>query len=120
MKYFVKVTIVALIGLLSCQKSSDGTSRIRVENMTDQIFDEVKIWSISHGSLDPGDLSQYTLVEQMYDKVSVTVSIDTLQFSQIVIDYVGEEPLKAGDFTLQVDILDISDPWSMTQNLIRD
>lgn len=120
MKIYSSAIILLLLLGSGCSKSSDGTSRIRVENSSDQSFDSVNLWSMAHGALEPGEISQYTLVNEMYDKVSVTVTIDTLQFSQIVIDYVGEEPLRFGDFTLQVNITDLSDPFSITQNLVRD
>ena len=91
-----------------------------MENVSPHIFDQVSLWHIPHGRLAPGERSQYTLVEEMFDKVSVIVEIDTTQFSQIVIDYIGEDPLRPGDFTLQVNITDLADPSSIMQNLIRD
>ena len=117
------MSLMLVFGVLfgsACSKSNDGTSRIRVENRSDKTFDAVTIWGVDHGPLQPGAISQYTLVDVMYDKVSVTVTIDTLQFSQTVIDYVGEEPIRSGDFTLQVGITDLSSPGSITQNLVRD
>ncbi len=114
------VLAMTCLGILACSKSDDGSSRLRVENVSGFDFDEVLVWTVSHGSIASGEMSQYAIVETMYDKVTIGVIIDSLQFGQTVIDYVGEDPLRPGDFTLQIDIPDLSDQGSLTQHLVRD
>ena len=110
---------IALLGL-QCQKFTDNTSRLRVENVSPYNFDAVSLWSTDYGSVKAGATSQYIVVETMYNKVSVEVEVDTFKYAEIVIDYVGETPLTPGDFTLQVDLSEPTQRGEISQVLVRN
>ena len=106
---------------LCCTKFTDGTSRLRVENTSVHRYSELTAHGSDFGKLDPGARSQYVLVQDLFGSISISLRADTTELSSIVIDHVGEEPLRPGDFTLQVNVSgDLNRGATLTQNLIRD
>ncbi len=107
--------------ITACNKFDDGTSRLRLENLSTHTFNHITAHSANFGQLDAGETSQYVLVENLFTSVSISLQVDTVNLQSIVIDHVGEEPLKPGDFTLQVNITgDIGRGAGLTSELIRD
>lgn len=119
--------ILALMSLLlfsiSCTKSDliDGPpAEIRVKNVSPFTFEEVKIWDVDLTTLQSNELSDYFTKEPAFDKATILVRIDTFQFGQTIIDYVGEKPLKRGKYTFEIDISELSNYGFLTQNLVKD
>jgi len=102
----------------SCE--DDNPIQIRVHNLSNLNFDEVEVLGKNFGQIDAGDFSDYMVFDVAYRTLPVTVRIDSKNYSLVVIDYVGETPLDGGRYTLHLNISDISDENSLTQELVRD
>lgn len=106
------------VSLSSCEH--DEPIQIRVHNLSSLNFDGVAVLGKSLGPVDTGDFSDYFVFDVAYRLVSVTVTANNKNYSLVVTDYVGETPLKGGRYTLHLNITDISDENSLTQELVRD
>jgi hypothetical protein len=114
---FIAMILIAF-SATSCK--DDEPIQIRVHNLSNLNFDEVEVLGKNFGRIDAGDFSDYMVFDVAYRALPVTVKIDSKNYSLVVIDYVGETPLDGGRYTLRLNISDISDENSLTQELVRD
>ena len=113
----------SILFITSCTKSDlvDGPAvDVRVKNTSAFDFDEVKIWDQDLGSLKKNEVSPYFSKEPAFDLASIYVMIDSFQFGQTVIDYVGEKPLKKGKYTFEVNVTELSNAGRLSQILVKD
>jgi hypothetical protein len=104
--------------IISCHQ--DYMVQIRVENISDIDFDTVEVMGIPYGEVVSGDFSDYHTFDKAYRIASVTVNADNREYRLTVIDYVGEEPLEGGRYTLRLNILNPTYEGSLTQEMVRD
>ncbi len=122
MKWYFLFFVVA-ITLVTCNPIETIDSepvQIRVRNVSNFDFEEIVIWEENLGPLESLRNSDYFIKEPAYDKASISVKIDTFQFSMTVIDYVGEIPLRRGEYTFEVDLSDLTIQGYLTQNFVED
>jgi len=101
----------------------DGPVEVRVRNGSSLTFDEgilyIHMDSILFTSLEPGLETPYQEVERAYRiaTTQVVTGPDTARLQ--VIDFVGEEPLRPGQYTFVLSFFDGS-PTSLVQELEKD
>lgn len=118
------IVLLSLITLSSCSKiSGDGEGpevRLRVSNVSKFDFDQVIIYQDTLGKVKANSKSPYYSRKPAYRYASFLVLIDTLSFAMIPDDYVGEEPLKKGHYTFEINLDSLSRGGQITQRLIKD
>ncbi|MCB0665840.1 MAG: hypothetical protein KDC80_08470 [Saprospiraceae bacterium] len=120
--FYLLITVLWISGPHCTQTDIvDGPPvEIRVRNISDFNYDELVIWNIKLGPLKSNETTDYFTRETAYDKATISVQVDSFQFGQTVIDYVGEKPLKKGKYTFEVDLSDLSDFGQLSQNIVKD
>jgi len=101
MKYLFSLLII--FTLLSCSK--DTTVNIRLKNVSSSTFESTTFKNENYGELAPGQLSEYKQFESSYRYASFSVVADGQTFDWNPIDYVGEDLLKSGDYTFELDVV---------------
>lgn len=122
MKSYFLFFVVA-ITLVTCnpiETIDSEPAQIRVKNISNFDFDEIVIWEENLGPLESLKNSYYFIKEPAYDKASISVKIDTFQFSMTVVDYVGETSLRRGKYTFEVDLSELSNQGYLTQLFVED
>lgn len=83
---------------------------IRVQNMSDVDFDSVVInfvgQEVDYGSIPAGQNTAYQTVDGAHHYASFRIEASGRTHEAMVIDYVGEVPLPAGNYTYLFDIVD--------------
>lgn len=112
--------LIILITFSATSCKDNDPIQIRVHNQSNLNFDEVEVLGKNFGPVGSGDFSNYLVFDVAYRALPVNVIADSKSYGLVVIDYVGETPLDGGQYTLRLNIIDISDENSLTQELIRD
>lgn len=102
-----------------------GDVRVRVTNASSVAFDRVVLYpggadSIVALGLVPGASSGYQVVDRSYQLATTRVVIGNDTLSLQVIDYVGEEPVGAGDYTFVLDLVGEGAERSLSQVFRED
>lgn len=117
------VATILFLTLVNCSKTDilEGVPvDIRVKNISPYDFDSVMIWDINLGPIESHGMSNYFTRDIGYDKASILIKIDSFQFGQTVIDYVGEKPLRKGRYTFEIDLSELSNEGYLSQNMVQD
>ena len=114
MSRYLLYALIVLI-TLSCDESQQdasllGPANIRVQNISLFDFDEVEVAApggvANYGSVAVQETSDYQSFTEAYRYAAIRVTIDDKDFVLQPIDYVGESPLGAGNFTYIIDVPD--------------
>ncbi|MDX2067980.1 MAG: hypothetical protein SFV55_06110 [Haliscomenobacter sp.] len=108
------ILLMALFLLLGCQKETEGPTEgvlIRIENTSRYTFQDIKV-SITeeklYGTLSPRESSNYQAYSKAYRYAYIELKIRNKLYVLQPIDYFGEEELKEGKYTYQLDVEDTS------------
>jgi hypothetical protein len=91
-----------------------------VKNESNIDFESVEVWSKNFEYLPAGNYSDYQTFNAAYQKATVFVTTEDENYSMAVIDYVGEEPLEGGRYTLKLTISGPENASRLAQEMIRD
>ncbi|MBO6522339.1 MAG: hypothetical protein JJ971_00810 [Balneolaceae bacterium] len=93
--------------------NDDTEVEIRVQNTSSFTIEGLRIATgggdFIYESLQPGEVSDYKLYDYSYSYFFVSFSIDTNNFVQQPIDYVGESKIKNGKYTYRISIQTFED-----------
>lgn len=108
------ILLMALFLLLGCQKEVKTLEEgvfIRIENTSKYTYQGIKV-SIAeekfYEPLAPGTSSAYQRFSKAFRYAYIELKINNKRFSLQPIDYVGEEELKDGKYTYQLNVEDTS------------
>jgi hypothetical protein len=95
--------------LVSCDVADfTGPSSLKIQNTGNIDFQSVKIsftgHEVNYGALAAGEISEYKLFEEVYHYGFIEVEAEDTTYRLVPIDYVGESPLKSGQYTYEVKI----------------
>ena len=93
---------------------------IRLHNASPYHFENIKINTVNFGSLEAGEYSTYHKFEKAYSYSYVQLNIDTTTFTLQPFDYVGEKPLKKGQYTYELSLDTIDNNVVLKQSLITE
>jgi hypothetical protein len=121
----VFLPMILCVALLpSCSNDPDSKDispvHIRVKNNSDVDFETVKVWGTEYGRVHADQFSGYRTYDIAYEIATVSLTANNNQFSQTVIDYVGEEPLSRGYYTLYLNILEPETGSYLVQERLKD
>lgn len=101
-----------------------GDVRMRVENQTALTFTEVRVYwepMYTFSDLAPGDRTAYVTVDLAYNVVTLVAVTATDSTRIQVIDFVGDEPLGDGRYTLVLFLPEpILEPMLLGQRVEKD
>lgn len=103
------LAIIIIISFFSCETTDlpniKGPTDIRIKNESAYLMQNVQVGGFDYGDIESGKTTAYQEFEVAYRYASVFLTIqDTLQFTLIPIDFVGETPLGKGTFTYTLNI----------------
>jgi len=87
-----------------------------LKNVSSSAFESTTFKNENYGELAPDQLSQYKQFESSYRYASFIVVANGQTYDWLPIDYVGEDLLKSGDYTFELDI----DQNSLSFVLVED
>ncbi len=105
------VVSIFIIGILSsCSKERDVNNvNIRISNISDLNFENIKVGTssvkfIDYGDLETNALSDFKNFEKAYRIAFVDLIADGKPYSITPVDYIGETPLSDGNYTYVLDL----------------
>ena len=110
MKKLFALLFVCLIILTGCSVvgNDDTEVEIRVKNSSTYTIENLRISTgggdYIYETLAPGEFSTYKEYDFSYSYFFVSLSIDTNQFVQQPVDYVGESKIKSGQYTFDIAV----------------
>ena len=121
-KYLILILAVTLI---SCSSDDEnGEINIRLSNISNYHYENVVVNTstgrVNYDDLNPGEVSDYKSFEMAYRYAFVELSIDGEVFTLQPIDYVGEKPLEAGNYTYEIEANDSQDQFKLTLTLVEE
>ena len=108
------IPLVALFLLLGCQKEKEGPTEgvlIRIENTSKDTFKDIKVVIDEeklYGTLSPRESSNYQAFSKAYRYAYIELKIRNKLYVLQPNDYFGEEELKEGKYTYQLNVDDTS------------
>lgn len=109
--WFLLPVFALLIGLSACETvdpKRKGPTDIRIKNGSEFLMEEVVVGPHNFGDIQAGATTAYREFDVAYDYAYVRFRVDTLVFSLVPIDFVGEEPLGKGQFTHTLELVDVA------------
>jgi len=115
------IFIVAVFLFSNCSDDDKLQSvNIRLSNISDFDFKNIIVntstGNVAYGDLNSGKVSEYKTFELAYNYAYIEVYIDDQRCAIQPIDYVGETPIKNGNYTYELDI----DGNALTFRFIKD
>jgi len=111
----ILIIIILLFIVISCTNDDDDSKnliRIRIENASDYKYENIYIHpsssfatgqgSKNYGNLNPMNVSEYKHFDFAYPYAAVQITIENKTYTLMPIDFVGEEPLKSGQYTYKI------------------
>ncbi|WP_143144347.1 hypothetical protein [Flaviramulus basaltis] len=112
---------------MNCTKNNEISDvNIRLSNISDLNFENIIVnpgssERVNYGNIDSGMFSDYKNFEKAYGYGFVELTANGEKYSIVPIDYVGESPLRDGDYTYQLDLVKRDGGYSeLTINLIQE
>ena len=115
--------LVLVIGMFSSCSDEVGNDNvnIRLSNISSTAFENIIVntstGNVDYGDLNPGAFSEYKNFEIAYRYAFIQLNCNGETYTLQPIDYVGEEPLKNGNYTYK---LDFDDQDGLTFMLSKD
>jgi len=97
---------------LSCSNDDDSIQEekaivnIRLKNESDLNYKDIVVYNVDYGNLDSGGFSEYKVFEKAYRYANVKLSAQGTEYTLQPYDYVGEEPLKDGNYTYVLTLIE--------------
>ena len=95
---------------LQVAQAQAGALNIRVSNIGDTDFDQLRIrfpnGEADYGAVPAFSTSGYLPVDQAYHYAGITIMVDGTEHQTSPIDYVGETPLNAGNYSYIIQLVD--------------
>ena len=110
MKKIILSLLVCITILTGCSVlgNDDTEVEIRVKNSSTYTIESLRISTgggdHTYETLAPGEISTYKAYDFSYSYFFTSFSIDTNQFVQQPIDYVGESKIKGGRYTFDITV----------------
>ena len=126
MKKLLILTIVISQLISSCSKSKDekGPLLIRIDNQTGYKIEEVLVSSgngqQTFGTINKGEKSEYKNFVSAYRYGYVRLKINSVEYVQQPIDYVGETQLEPGKHTYKLELVDNNSGFSLRSSYQKD
>lgn len=104
--------IISITVFISCSNDDEKSSelKIRLSNVSQFDFQNIKVntstGNVSFENLKSGKKSDYKVFETAYRYAFIEVQIEGKTYTLQPIDYVGETPLTAGNYTYQINAND--------------
>ena len=108
------ILLVALFLFLTCQKETENSTEgvlIRIQNTSKFSYQDIKVAVDEekfYETLSPGASSAYQRFSKAYRYAYIELKINNKRYVLQPIDYVGEEELKDGKYTYQLNVEDTS------------
>lgn len=108
------ILLMALFLLLGCQKEVKTLEEgvfIRIENNSKFSYQDIKVAIAEerlYEPLSPGESSAYQRFSKAFRYAYIELKINNKRYGLQPIDYVGEEELKDGKYTYQLNVEDTS------------
>lgn len=108
------ILAMALFLLLGCQKEKENSNEgvlIRIENSSKYTYQDIKVAIAEeklYETLAPGASSAYQSFSKAYRYAYIELKINNKRYGLQPVDYVGEEELKDGKYTYQLNVEDTS------------
>lgn len=112
------ILLMALFLMLGCQKETETETEvptegvlIRIENSSKYTFKDIKVIIDEeklYGTLSPRESSNYQAFSKAYRYAYIELKIRNKLYVLQPIDYFGEEELKEGKYTYQLNVEDTS------------
>ena len=99
------IFLLLALSLVACET---GPTMVRIHNISTHDYQELEVGLESYGTLGAGQTTEYRDFGTAYRYNYVRLLIDAQEYIIQPIDYVGEVPLGEGDFTYEVDVLDLA------------
>ncbi|MGB5317719.1 hypothetical protein [Eudoraea sp.] len=126
MKKIIIFISLALI-TFNCSNDDDGNTNIniRIYNVSEFQFENIIVntgtGNVNFENIDPGELTDYKSFEIAYHYAFVELEIDGGTYTLQPIDYVGETPLKSGNYTYIINANDSREQFQkLTLTLIEE
>ena len=116
--------VLAMTGCVILPFAGDDAVEMRVENATEVAFSEIRVYwepMQTFTNLGPGERTAYVAVDRAYH-IATVVAVTATDSTRIqVIDFVGEEPLEEGRYTLVLSSVNPSGPQlRLTERVEKD
>jgi hypothetical protein len=121
-RYLILILTVILIG---CSNDDEnGGINIRLSNTSNYHYENVVVNTstgrVNYGDFNPGEVSDYKSFEMAYRYAFIELSIDGKIYTLQPVDYVGEKPLEAGNYTYEIEANDSQDQFTkLTLTLVE-
>jgi len=120
MKKSIFISLVIIFTFITAC-TEDTIVMIRVKNVSSFNYKNVIIGRDSFGDLASGQYSNYKIYSSAYSYNSYRLIVDNDTINMIAIDFVGEELLKSGDYTYEIDAVKNEDkPMTSTLKCVKD
>ncbi len=106
------ILLLFLIFFASCNmidsNTENGPAYLRIINEGDIDFQSIKVRftgpEVQYGELAAGHISEYKLFDEVYHYSFIEVETETKTYRLVPVDFVGESPLKPGQYTYEMKI----------------
>ncbi|WPO79711.1 hypothetical protein [Flavobacterium sp. KACC 22761] len=119
------VLVVLVFALVGCSNDDSSEVRIRLSNASKFNFQNIIVNSssgnVNFENINSGQKSGYKTFSLAYSYAFVELQIDGKTYTLQPIDYVGEIPLKKGNYTYEITANDSQDQYGkLNLKLIKD
>ena len=121
------IILIFTVGIVSnCTNDGMSNVNIRVSNSSELNFENIVVdpgasENVDFGNLDSGMFSDYKNFEKAYRYGFVELTANGETYSIIPIDYVGESPLRNGNYTYALELVEREgDNTVLMMNLIQE
>lgn len=121
----ILILTISLITLISCSIIGDsGTTEvnIRLSNVSQFDYENIVVntssGNVNFENIDSGQTTDYKLFQKAYRYAFIQLEINGETYTLQPIDYVGEEPLKNGNYTYQIDANESQDQYGRLSLLL--
>lgn len=120
MKTKLPFFLLCIILLTSCSNDNDTTNslNIRLSNTTNVKFKNATFNDVNFGDIDSGKKTKYIKFDKSYSYGSVKITINDKDYGWQPYDFIGEEPLKNGNYTFEYNFDSTTE--SLTSKLVKD
>jgi hypothetical protein len=122
----ILILVIMAVALLGCSNDdSNSELRIRLSNASNFNFENIKVntstGNVNFENLSPGQNTAYKIFEEAYAYAFVELQIDGKTYTIQPIDYVGETPLKKGNYTYKITANDSQEQYGkLYLTLVKD
>jgi len=122
----ILIVFIMAVSLLGCSsEDSNSEVRIRLSNESKFNFQNITVntstGNVNFDNLSPGGNTAYKTFEEAYAYAFIELQIEGKTYTIQPFDYVGETPLKKGNYTYQVTANDSQEQYGkLMMTLIKN